>query len=132
MYALLSEYTVLHFAQQLATARTPGASGPDDPAVQKAARNLVLTEDFALVQHLVKYSKEILADYDDEQLAALIAAKRVDDYKQALSLRNVLAMDSPATYGWILFQDNKNRDKLGSLPNFDELFASRTIPDLVS
>ena len=120
MYALLSEYTVLHFAQQLAAARTPGASGPDDPAVQKAARNLVLTEDFALVQHLVKYSKEILADYDDEQLAALIAAKRVDDYKQALSLRNVLAMDSPATYGWILFQDSKNRDKLGSLPNFDE------------
>lgn len=113
MYALLSAYTVLHFAQQLAAARTPGASGPDDPAVQKAARNLVLTEDFALVQHLVKYSKEILAGYDDEQLAALIAAKRVDDYKQALSLRNVLAMDSPATYGWILFQDNKNRDKLG-------------------
>ncbi len=132
MYALLSAYTVLHFAQQLAAARTPGASGSDDPAVQKAARNLVLTEDFALVQHLVKYSKEILAGYDDEQLAALIAAKRVDDYKQALSLRNVLAMDSPATYGWILFQDNKNRDKLGSLPNFDELFASRTIPDLVS
>ncbi|MGC0366258.1 glutamate synthase (NADPH/NADH) large chain [Rhodococcus sp. 27YEA15] len=132
MYALLNEYTVLHFAQKLAAARTPGASGPADPAVQKAARNLVLTEDFALVQQLVKYSKEILADYDAEQLAALIAAKRVDDYKQALSLRNVLAMDSPATYGWIIHQDNKNRDKLGSLPNFDELFASRAVPDLVS
>ncbi|SNS92207.1 glutamate synthase-related protein [Rhodococcoides kyotonense] len=132
VYALLNQYTVLHYAHEVALTRIPGATTHDDPAVHKAARNLVLTEDFALVQRLVQYAKDVLAGYEDEQLAALIGAKRVDDYKQALTARNVRSTDSPATYGWIMFQDAKNRGKLGSLPSFDELFAVRAVPDLVS
>lgn len=131
VYALLNQYTVLHYAQEVALTRVPDASTHDDPAVHKAARNLVLTEDFALVQRLVHYAKDVLAGYEDEQLAALIGAKRVDDYKQALTARNVRSTDSPATYGWIMYQDAKNRGKLGSLPSYDELFAVRAVPDLV-
>ena len=37
-------------------------------------------------------------------------------------------MDAPATYGWLLYQDARNRDLLGGLPSFDELFASRAVP----
>ncbi|WP_072806549.1 glutamate synthase-related protein [Rhodococcoides yunnanense] len=132
VYALLNQYTVQHYANSIALTRVPGASTHDDPAVLAAARNLVLTEDFTLVARLVQYAKDVLAGYDDEQLAALIGAKRVDDYKQALTARNVRSTDSPATYGWILYQDAKNRGKLGTLPSFDELFAVRAVPDLVS
>lgn len=132
VYALLNQYTVMHYAHEVALTRVPGASTHDDPAVHQAARNLVLTEDFALVQRLMQYAKEVLVGYDDEQLAALIGIKRVSDYKQALTARNVRGADSPATYGWILYQDAKNRAKLGSLPSFDELFAVRSVPDLVS
>ena len=39
-------------------------------------------------------------------------------------------MDAPATYGWILLQDRKNRERLGGLPSFDELFAARATPDI--
>lgn len=132
VYALLNQYTVLHYAHEVALLRVPGASTHDDPAVHKAARNLVLTEDFALVQRLSSYAKDVLAGYEDDQLAALIGTKRVDDYKHALTARNVRSTDSPATYGWIIYQDAKNRAKLGSLPSFDELFAARSVPDLVS
>ncbi|OZF51581.1 glutamate synthase-related protein [Rhodococcus sp. 14-2470-1a] len=132
VYALLNQYTVMHYAHEVALTRVPGSSAIDDPAVHKAARNLVLTEDFALVHRLTAYAKDVLGGYEDEQLAALVGHKRVDDYKQALTARNVRGSDSPATYGWIIYQDAKNRAKLGSLPNFDELFAVRSVPDLVS
>ena len=41
-------------------------------------------------------------------------------------------MDSPGTYGWILHQNAKNRDALGKIPSFDELFAQNAIPEVVA
>ncbi|AZG44760.1 glutamate synthase-related protein [Gordonia insulae] len=138
MYRLLNAFTVFEIARQVATARLSRAGGArggaaaawTDQAVAGGARNLVLTEDFELVSRVARYARDILAHYDARQLAALIAAKRVDDYKRALALRNVWSMDAPATYGWILLQDWKNREKLGGLPGFDELFAARAVPDV--
>ena len=141
MYRLLGAYTVFELAREVAAGKLgrggarrdrsdAGASRWTDHAVAKAARNLILTEDFDLLARVATYAKTILADYTAEQLSALIAAKRVDDYKRALSGRNVRAIDAPATYGWIMLQDNKNREKLGGLPSFDELFAAHAVPDL--
>jgi glutamate synthase (NADPH/NADH) large chain len=48
-----------------------------------------------------------------------------------LSQRNVLSMDSPGTYGWILYQNTKNIEKIGRLPSFEELFAAQSVPDVV-
>lgn len=130
MYALINNYTVLSMAQSLAMARVPKATGPSDPAIEKAVRNLILTEDFALMQRLLKYAREALADHTDEQLAVMIAAKRLADYKDALSRRNILSMDSPGTYGWIMHRHDRNIEKIGRLPGFEELFAANALPDL--
>ncbi|MDS7595815.1 glutamate synthase-related protein [Agrobacterium tumefaciens] len=130
MYALLNNYTVLNMAQAIAMQRVPMASGPSDPAIEKAVRNLILTEDYALMQRLLKYAREALSDHSDEQLAVMIAAKRLDDYKQALARRNIWSVDSPGTYGWIIQQNRKNIEKIGRLPGYEELFAARAIPDL--
>lgn len=130
MYALLNNYTVLSMAQAIAMQRVPFARGPSDPAIEKAVRNLILTEDFALMQRLLKYAREALAGHSDEQLAVMIAAKRLDDYRQALSKRNILSMDSPGTYGWIIQQNARNIEKIGRLPGFEELFAANALPDL--
>ena len=137
MYRLLGAFTVFELARELATTRltrsrstTATASAWTEHAIARAARNLVLTEDFDLVGRVAGYARSILSDHDTEQISALIAAKRVDDYKQALARRNVLSMDAPATYGWILLQDRKNRERLGGLPSFDELFAARATPDI--
>ncbi|MCO5151899.1 MULTISPECIES: glutamate synthase-related protein [unclassified Shinella] len=127
MFVLLNNYTVLSMAQSIALARVPGARGPSDPAVEKAVRNLLLTEDFSLMQKLARYARDAIAGYDDEALAVMVAAKRLDDYRQALKGRNTRAIDSPGTYGWILHQSARNIERIGRIPSFEELFARQAI-----
>ncbi|MFT4088593.1 MAG: glutamate synthase large subunit, partial [Gordonia sp. (in: high G+C Gram-positive bacteria)] len=134
-FALLNAFTVFELARETAAARLRKARhGSRLPVSEKtvahAARNLVLTEDFELLGRVARYARDILGDYPDEHLAALIGAKRVADYKQALALRNVRSMDAPATYGWLLLQDARNRDVLGELTSFAALFAARAVPDV--
>ena len=132
MYVLLNTYTVLNMAQQLALSRLPGVTDVADPAVGKTVRNLVLTEDFFLIQKLQKYAREAVDSFTDENLAVFIANKRITDYKTALAQRNVLSMDSPGTYGWILHQDTRNVERIGRLPSFEELFAAQSVPDVAA
>ena len=132
MFALLNNYTVLSMAQGLAMARVPNALGPSEPAVEKAVRNLLLTEDFALMSKLMRHSRDAVDGHTDEQLAVMIAAKRLADYKEALSRRNILSMDSPGTYGWIIHRHARNIEKIGRLPSFEELFAKRAFSDLTA
>lgn len=128
MYALLNTYTVLDTAQRLAMSRMPEITDVRDPRIGAAVRNLVLTEDFFLVQKLRKVAREAIEDHEDGDLAVLIADKRLTDYKQALSRRNVRSIDIPGTYGWILFQTAKNLHRIGRMPSFEELFAHRATP----
>lgn len=58
---------------------------------------------------LLRHAREAISGYSAAELAAMIAGKRLTDFKEALSLRNILSMDSPATYGWILHQQQKTR-----------------------
>ncbi|MEM9708889.1 MAG: glutamate synthase-related protein [Pseudomonadota bacterium] len=129
MFRLLNSYTVLEMAASIARKRVDGAN---PLALNKAVKNLVLTEDFGLMAALAKHAKAAVSDYDDPGLASLVAHKRLSDFKRALSLRNILSMDSPGTYAWILHQDRKNRAALGEIPSFDALFAENAIPDVVA
>ncbi|MEM7270489.1 MAG: glutamate synthase-related protein, partial [Pseudomonadota bacterium] len=115
MFRLLGSYIVLEQAQTIAAKRVGG----DRAAQDKAVRNLILTEDFGLMAALAKHAKASVDGYDDTGLAALVANKRLSDFKRALSLRNILSMDSPGTYAWILHQSAKNRAALGEVPSFD-------------
>lgn len=132
MYVLLNNYLVLSTAQGIALSKVPTATAITDVDVDKTARNLLLTEDFSLLKKLQAYARDAVSEYDDEQLAVLIADKRLRDYKSALAARNVLSMDSPGTYGWILYQNAKNHEKVGHLPSFEELFARNGIGDLMA
>ncbi|KKD09133.1 glutamate synthase-related protein [Streptomyces sp. WM6386] len=129
MFSLLSSYTVLGVAQDLALQRVPGASGPEDPRIAEAVRNLVLTEDFFVKQRVVKYLRGTLDRFDDGELATLIAIKRLDDYKRALKQRNNLSVDAPGTYGWIIHQTTKNAGRVRAA-RFDELLANAALTDL--
>ncbi|WP_320777252.1 glutamate synthase-related protein [Streptomyces sp. CRN 30] len=131
MFSLLSSYTVLGAAQDLALQRVPGATGPDDPRVAEAVRNLVLTEDFFVKQRVVKYLRSTLDRFDDGELATLIAVKRLDDYKRALKQRNNLSVDAPGTYGWIVHQNAKNAGRVRAA-RFDELLATAALDDIAA
>ncbi len=128
-YELLNNWTVLDTAQKLARGRLRAASA-EEPAVRKAARNLILTEDFALMAQLLRHAREAISGYSDEELAVMISAKRIGDYKEALARRNILSMDSPGTYGWILRHDRRNREAIGRLPSFEELFAHEALAEM--
>ncbi len=132
MLVLLNNYTVLSSAQQLALSRLPKGTPVQDPAVEKAVRNLLMTEDFTLISKLQRHGRAAIESYSDEELSCLIGAKRMSDYKAALTQRNIRSMDSLATYGWIMYQDACNREVLGRLPDFEELFARAALPELAA
>ena len=131
MFELLNTYSVLDAAQKIAMKKIPEAVSLEDPAVLKITRNLILTEDFTLMNGLLRHARDAVSGYSKAELAALIANKRLTDFKQALSLRNILSMDSPATYGWILHQQQKNKTALGRMPSFEELFAYNALNDIL-
>jgi glutamate synthase (NADPH) large chain len=107
----------------------PGASGADDPRVQDAVRKLILTEDFFVMQRVLRTLRETLERFEDAELATLIATKRIDDYKRSLALRNVRGIDAPGTYGWILHQQRRNAGRWEGA-RFDELLATAAMGDL--
>ncbi|MDQ0539270.1 glutamate synthase (NADPH/NADH) large chain [Curtobacterium flaccumfaciens] len=129
MFSLLSSYTVLGVAQDVALERVPGASGAADPRVAEAVKNLVLTEDFSVKQRVVKYLRGTLDRFADDQLATLIAIKRLDDYKRALTQRNNRSMDAPGTAGWIMHQNAQNDGRVREA-RFDELLATAALEDI--
>ncbi|MFJ3383511.1 MULTISPECIES: glutamate synthase-related protein [unclassified Curtobacterium] len=129
MFSLLSSYTVLGVAQDLALERVPGATSPNDPRVAEAVKNLVLTEDFFVKQRVVKYLRGTLDRFSDDELATLIAIKRLDDYKRALTQRNNRSMDAPGTTGWIMHQNAKNDGRVRAA-RFDELLATAALEDI--
>lgn len=129
MFSLLSSYTVLGVAQDLALERVPGAAGPNDPRVTEAVKNLILTEDFFVKQRVVKYLRGTLDRFADDELATLIAIKRLDDYKRALTQRNNRSMDALGTTGWIMHQNAKNDGRVREA-RFDELLATAALEDI--
>lgn len=131
MFGLLSSYTVLAIASELAQQRVPGAAGPDDPRVHDAARKLVLTEDFFVMQRVMKYLRVKLDPLDDAELATLISVRRLSDYTRSLELRNVRGMDAPGTYGWIIHQRSKNAARTDAA-RFDALLAESALEDLAA
>nr|WP_217508784.1 glutamate synthase-related protein [Curtobacterium pusillum] len=128
-FSLLSSYAVLSVAQELALERVPGAMGPNDPRVAEAVRNLILTEDFSVKQRVVKYLRSTLEKFADDELATLIAIKRLDDSKRALTQRNNRSMDAPGTTGWIMHQNAKNDGRVRAA-RFDELLANAALEDI--
>ncbi|MGO3886056.1 MAG: glutamate synthase-related protein, partial [Mycetocola sp.] len=131
MFSLLSSYTVLSIAQEIALTRVPGATDANDFRVADAVRKLILTEDFFVTQRLTRYLRDELDRFTDTELAAMIAAKRLGDYKAALTMRNVRSIDAPGTSGWIMYQNQKNEALLAGL-HIDEMITTAAMTDLLA
>lgn len=130
LHALLNSYAVQQMAQQLAMTRLGGEFDAGSPEVAAGMHKLILTEDFALRQQLMKYARSALGHYEDTDLAVLVAAKRLGDYKRALSKRDVMSMHSDSTYGWLMKCDRRIREKLAALPDYAERFAREATNDI--
>jgi glutamate synthase (NADPH/NADH) large chain len=131
MFDLIASYTILNVAREFARDRVTDALDATDPRIDDATRKLILTEDFFVMQKVVRYLRESMDSLDDAQLAVLIATKRLGDYKASLERRNVRGIDAPATYGWILHQDLKNSARM-DVARVDEAIANSSLDDLVA
>ena len=128
-FELMNYYTVLEMAQSIAKKRHQ--KDTCQQTLDVTVKHLVLGEDHSLMTALAKHAKSALESYDDSEIVALVANKRLGDFKEALAIRNVINVDSPGTYSWIMYQSIKNRVALGIIPSFDELFAQVALQDIM-
>jgi len=80
---------------------------------------------------LVKSIREAYSHYSDDELSALLAAKRLSDYKTALINRDVQSINSIGSTAWIIEQDKINRIALEGLTPIDEYLASHVSLEIV-
>ena len=128
-YKLVNNWKIFMTAKNLVTKNL------EDNLIKKAKinhfiRNLIITEDFSLLSQLLKFSKKTVERYNDQELSVLVADKRINDFKDALKLRNILSMDSLSTYGWLIYQQRKNNKIISSIPSYEELFFREAMPSL--
>lgn len=72
---------------------------------------------------LVKSTREAYSNYSDDQLACLLAVKRLDDYKTALIKRDVQSIYSLGSTAWIIEQEKINKRALAGIPSIEEYLA---------
>ncbi|MCK9605832.1 MAG: glutamate synthase-related protein [Methylomonas sp.] len=122
---LINSYAVIDKAQQIAKDQLNKAGQPlTEALIDKHARILVMDRPRKLQDALIKNIREAYSQYDDGQLATLMAEKRLNDYKTTLMLRDVQSIFSIGSTAWIIEQDNLNRQALAGLPSIDKNLAS--------
>ena len=122
---LINSYAVIDKAQQIARDQLDKAGQPSTQALtDKYAHKLVMQRPRKLQDALVKNIREAYSQYDDAQLAALMAEKRLGDYKTTLMLRDVQSIYSIGSTAWIIEQDRINQDALANVPSVDKNLAS--------
>jgi glutamate synthase (NADPH/NADH) large chain len=100
------------------------SSGDQTATVDRMTRYLFETEDRKLIESLAKDAKSVLATYNDEALASLIASKRIQDYKDSLNKREVWDSSAWGTSAWIIERDRINQAELLNYPNFEQQLAA--------
>ncbi|MCK5356683.1 MAG: glutamate synthase large subunit, partial [Methyloprofundus sp.] len=118
-FKMINSFAVLNKATQIAATQVQSAE-----QTEVVAQRLITTKARKLQDVLVKETREAYANYDDAQLAALLANKRLNDYKQALMMRDVQNIYSIGSTNWIIEQTEVNAQALLDIPTVDEYLAA--------
>ncbi len=125
-FKLLNSFAVIDKAQQIVKEqlKKQGVNTGDAGVVNDRVYRLLSERPRKLQDALVKSIREAYSNYNDEQLATLLAAKRLRDYKTALIRRDVQSIYSLGTTAWIISQDRANQAALRDVPSVEENLAS--------
>ncbi len=93
-------------------------------SVEAVTRYLLDSEDRKLMDVLAKDNKSVLATYENDGLASLLAAKRLQDYKDSLNMREVWDTRAWGTSVWIIERDRQNNKQLAQHANFEHQLAA--------
>jgi glutamate synthase (NADPH/NADH) large chain len=122
---LINSFAVLNKAEQVAREMYKNPKQVlDSSQIEQVARKLILERPRKLQEALVKNTREAYSHYTDEQLATLLAAKRINDYKTALINRAVQSIYSFGSTVWIIEQDRHNREALAGIPCVEQHLAN--------
>ncbi|MEQ1528314.1 MAG: glutamate synthase-related protein [Methylococcales bacterium] len=124
-FKLINSFSVLEKAQQIAKDMLKHAPEALRTAkhIEQASKKLIMERPRKLHEALVKHTREAYSNYSDEQLACLLASKRLNDYKTALINRDVQSIYSIGSTAWIIEQDKLNNAALAGIPSIEEYLA---------
>ena len=124
-FKLINSFAVLDKAQQVA--RDLLKHLPETQRMQshieQAARKIIIERPRKLQEALVKTTREAYSNYNDDQLASLLAAKRLNDYKITLVNRSVQSIYSIGSTAWVIEQDQLNQQALADIPAIEQYLA---------
>ena len=126
IFKLINSYAVLdkaqHCAQDLLKHLPESQRSASD--IERAAHKLIVQRPRKLQEAMVKGTREAYSNYNDDQLASLLANKRLNDYKSALIKRSVQSIYSMGSSAWIIDQDLINQQALADIPCVEEYLAN--------
>ena len=99
--------------------------------VARNAKKLIITQERKFMDALYKDMKEAFVGYSDEALAHLLANKRVEDYKEASSKREVADTNALGSTVWVLECDKVNSEKLKGYTSMNKQLASYYLSVLI-
>ncbi len=119
LYDLITQSGVLHRAYQLAKGQS------DDDAMQsELAQRMFEQKDKKLLDTIIKDVKEAISNYPDEELAVLLAHKRVQDYKSSLARRDVWDTHSRGTAVWIIAREQEIGSQMTNIEPLNQRLAT--------
>ena len=132
-FKLINSFSVIDKAQKIAKAQLikSGHTVVSEQQITLQAEKLILQRPRKIQDVLVKTNREAFSNYTDEQLAALLADKRLNDYKTAMILRDVQSIYSIGSTAWIIEQHTANQQALADVTGIEEYIAGLTSLDIV-
>ena len=132
-FTLINSFSVINTAQNIAKNQLTksGVSDISEQQISQHAEKLIMSRPRKIQDSLVKTNREAYSNYSDDQLAALLADKRLNDYKSAMILRDVQSIYSIGSTAWIIEQHTANQLALADVASVDEYIASLTSLDIV-
>ena len=125
-FKLVNSFSVIDKARKIVNdqLQKQGIDTLDDSQLDEKAYQLLTERPRKVQDALLKNIREAYSSFDDEQLPVLLAAKRVNDYKKALTLRDTQSINALGSTAWIIEQDRINREALEAIPSVEAHLAS--------
>ncbi len=132
-FKLINSFSVIDKAQTIAKEQLTKAGQTDisEQLISQQAEKLILQRPRKIQDALVKTYREAYSNYSDEQLADLLADKRLRDYKTAMIQRDVQSINSIGSTAWIIEQQNNNRARLAEVTGIEKYIAGLVSLDIV-
>ncbi len=134
-FKLINSFSVIEKASQIAKNQLIKSGLTDsiitDVQISQQAKKLIMQRPRKIQDALVKINREAYSNYNDTQLAALLADKRLNDYKTALILRDVQSIYSIGSTAWIIEQHRANQLALADVTSVEQHIAGLTSLEIV-